>query len=73
LFSKDFKNKDSVQELLIALALVSSMILLSVVMSLIMTGCTTLKHEPKCSCMCTNTSSYFECGGDVKHVVKDFQ
>ena len=34
-------------------------------LSLLLEGCTTIKHTPYCQCDCGDYT--FECGGDVQH------
>jgi len=34
------------------------------ILLLMLSGCSTYSHEPKCMCECNDTSSYFECGGN---------
>ena len=46
---------------LIAASIGLSLVLIAIV--LMLSGCTTMSHEPECVCDCNATSSHFECGG----------
>jgi len=65
--------KERWQELLIGIALTSGVILIFVLISLFVNGCTTLHHNPECKCSCDNTKSYFECGGVIQHKELDIK
>jgi hypothetical protein len=39
----------------------------SVCLIFMLAGCTTLSHEPECTCDCKENNSHFECGGIIHH------
>jgi len=42
-------------------------LLLSSLIAMGIVGCTTLSHNPECSCDCKSNNSHFECGGISKY------